>query len=286
MLDGRAAEKANWVSCPRCQRANWRPADTLRGVPLSCCAGCGLLGTTALLDLSRDFHALYDVGPEDYERYRQQYLPHRLVTFDAALKKLERWRQRGTLLEVGSGYGFFLEQATRMGWDAMGVEVSRYACSIAEARGCQVHCATLEDTPLPPAGVDAIVLFDVIEHVPQPDALLARCTGVLRPGGVLLMRTPDARALRPGWGPLRSVYRHFVYPSNLTEHVFHFTPDDLVEIARAAGLSNTEVDLQEAWEERVVSGRHVAVRAVRRLLLRHAYRRGWPYEFTLFATRP
>lgn len=98
----------------------------------------------------------------------------------------------GRLLEVGCGHGLLLDEAARLGYEAVGLEPARSAAAHArEAYGLDVRELTVEDPTLDDERYDAIVLADVLEHVEDPNAALDRCTALLADGGVLLVVTPD-----------------------------------------------------------------------------------------------
>ena len=274
------------LSCPACGCSDWQPASRVRRAPLSRCARCGLLGTTRFVAGAETPEHLYDVDAKNLEVYREHYLPHRLAFYSRLLPQLERFRQTGRLLEVGSGYGFFLEMASKAKWACEGVEISPFCCQAARQRGCKVWCGQLADAGLRAGTYDVVVLWDVIEHFAEPDEIIRRCYALLRPGGALVMRTPDARALAPTLQPARVAYKHLVYPANTAEHVFHFTRHDLSAIVTHLGFKSCEVDFEQHWEERVISGNHNLVRACRWLIMRFAHWCGWPYEFVLTAVRP
>lgn len=273
------------LSCPVCQSRLWPSAPSVRGVAMSRCAGCGLLGTTHFVAKSKTTHALYDVEAENLAVYRRQYLPHRLALYERFLPELQPFRQTGRLLEVGSGYGYFLEKANAAGWSSEGVEISPYCCQVARQRGCKVRQAQLEDAELAPGSYDVVILWDVIEHFTGPDAVVRHCHSLLRPGGALVMRTPDGRGLDPTLKPVRAAYRHLVYPANTPEHVFHFKPQDLATLVADCGFEVRSTDCEQRWRERVISGNNNFVRAARWFIMRYAHWRDWPYEFVLTALR-
>jgi SAM-dependent methyltransferase len=109
------------------------------------------------------------------------------------------------LLDLGCWVGFLLAEAEQRGWDAVGVEPSLFASAYARHRlELEVHTGDLLTTPLPLGHFDAIVMGDVIEHLPRPADALARMAALLRPGGIAWMALPDAgslvaRGLRARW---------------------------------------------------------------------------------------
>ena len=272
--------------CPTCAVSDWMPQSHVRRASLSRCRRCGLLATTAFVHRHETTDSLYDIGPTQYEEYATQYLPHRRASFERELDTLEPFRQTGRLLEVGSGFGFFLEAASRRGWRAEGVEVSPYGCELARGRGHSVYQGYLEDAPLDEGQFDVVALWDVIEHVTTPAPMIKHCLRLLRPGGRLVLKTPDGRALDSTLAPLRAAYRHFVYPANTAEHVFHFSPQQLQQLVENVGFAHVEIETRDEWAERVISGNARWVRAIRWLIMRRAFWGGWPYEFALRAVKP
>lgn len=99
---------------------------------------------------------------------------------------------RGTLIEFGSGPGFFLDAATAKGWTAIGIEPSRQAAAFAQGRGLTVHNRTLADAAahgLPAA--DAVAATNVLEHLADPAGALRIACDLLKPGGVLCLTVPN-----------------------------------------------------------------------------------------------
>ncbi|HEY0343070.1 MAG TPA: class I SAM-dependent methyltransferase [Solirubrobacteraceae bacterium] len=109
------------------------------------------------------------------------------------------------LLDLGCWVGFLLAEAVERGWDAVGVEPSEFASAYARERlGLDVRTGELLTTPLPSGQFDAIVMGDVIEHLPRPAEALEQIAELLRPGGIVWIALPDAgslvaRGLRARW---------------------------------------------------------------------------------------
>jgi 2-polyprenyl-3-methyl-5-hydroxy-6-metoxy-1,4-benzoquinol methylase len=276
------------LCCPICRGLEWKEKLYVRNVSISQCDNCGLFTTTDFLTRDRKTETLYDSTPEQYGLYCRQYLPGRLRSYEIGIIKIERFRQLGNLLEIGSSFGFFLDMASRSGWNAVGVEISRYACEVAQSRGCRTYNCDIRNAPLGKESFDAIIMWDVIEHFPNPIEILRQCVRLLRHGGALFIKTPDARALNLFSSPIRYIYRNFVYPANTAEHVFHFTPESLSNLVREAGIGAIEVDLDSErgdWRTRVISGNNQIIRCIRWAVMRYAFARGWPYEFVLMAIK-
>jgi SAM-dependent methyltransferase len=124
--------------------------------------------------------------------------PERRRTFAARLARIEGMApRRGRLLDVGCSRGLFVEVARAEGWDAAGIDLNRNAVEQARERGLDVRHGDLADQDYPERSFDVITLFDLIEHTGDPRALLMRCHALLRPGGLLVVTTPDAGGLLP-----------------------------------------------------------------------------------------
>ncbi|WP_448611155.1 class I SAM-dependent methyltransferase [Geodermatophilus sp. URMC 60] len=107
-----------------------------------------------------------------------------------------------SVLDVGCGVGNFLDWARRRGLRGLGIEVDGVAIQTARDRGLAVgQQDELSEWLGEHECVDVLTLWDVIEHVFEPDALVAQVIDRLRPGGALLLETPDAAF------PIRAVLR-------------------------------------------------------------------------------
>ena len=150
----------------------------------------------------------------------------------AYLRMLEHFQPPGRgLVELGCSAGAGLAAAASAGWDAVGVEPSMAAAEIARQRPAikAVYTGSLEDAPLHSGHADVFILFDVIEHIDPPDGVLTRIYSLLRPGGLLLVVTPDgaslsARVMRARW------------PHLFVEHVVLFSRRGMRIALRAAGF--------------------------------------------------
>lgn len=102
----------------------------------------------------------------------------------------------GRLLDVGAGLGYFLRkvQTTFPSWESHGSEISPVAVRYAEEElGIpNMVAGPLEEGAWEDASFDLITLWDVIEHIKEPDPLLRTIHRLLKPGGVCFLHTPNA----------------------------------------------------------------------------------------------
>jgi len=99
------------------------------------------------------------------------------------------------LLDIGCGSGKSLERMRRLGWEVMGTEVDPAAAATARSRGLEVMVGDVLDLELPLAYFDAITVEHVLEHALDPMALVARLRLLIRPGGRLVVMTPNVKSL-------------------------------------------------------------------------------------------
>lgn len=113
--------------------------------------------------------------------------------FDAELREARRGREVKDVLEVGFGNGTFLGHARARGWNAVGLELLPELVEEARAAGFEAHPAEALQT-LPEASFDAVVAFDVFEHIDPDESVdfLRSCRRLLRPGGAIVLRYPNA----------------------------------------------------------------------------------------------
>lgn len=151
---------------------------------------------------------------------------------DAALLEVMRVpaTETGSLLDVGCGSGAFLRRMRDAGWDAMGMEPDPQAA----ARLCQAHAlavfSSIEAVEAQGRRFDLITLSHVVEHLPDPVAVLRRLGALLKPGGRLVATTPNVLS----WGARRfgACWRGLEPP----RHFNVFSPQSLAEAMERAGL--------------------------------------------------
>lgn len=123
------------------------------------------------------------------------------------------------LLDIGSGYGWFMEMARSMGWRPLGIEPSESASQYATKHWLTVHQGTWEnfDHPkLPQFKFTAISAMWLMEHLPNPLAFLHWCRAHLRPGGALLLAVPNEFTwMQAMAGQVASVPAYWVHPTHL-----------------------------------------------------------------------
>jgi SAM-dependent methyltransferase len=172
----------------------------------------------------------FDLARERPLRYQKEQLQVRDYADTRKLLK-DLCGGTGRLLEIGSSMGFMLHSFQKESWEVVGVEPDRTACLHAREKfGLDVRSVTLEKAAFPNESLDAVVMLHVIEHVPDPMALLHEINRILKPGGHLILETPryDTLAFKILGRRERSL--------SCDGHIFFFTTDSLRRAYTAAGF--------------------------------------------------
>jgi 2-polyprenyl-3-methyl-5-hydroxy-6-metoxy-1,4-benzoquinol methylase len=168
------------------------------------CSQCGTLvfqgnePSSRVLDDSKDFysrtywfdHQETSLGLPNIEERAVGDLPERCVYWVRHL--LEYCLPPARVLELGCAHGGSVALMRWAGYDAVGLELSPWVVDFAEKNfGIQVLLGPVEDQELPRESFDAVCMFDVMEHLVNPMATVAHCTSLLKPGGLLVVQTPE-----------------------------------------------------------------------------------------------
>ena len=176
--------------CPACKQAGGRSRGNKNDFRVFSCEACATLYTAQLpgVSHSQDYDSYYSAENLTVPAFIDRRLDEIVSTF-------EPYRKNSRLLDVGFGAGSFLEAAQRNNWQAFGVEVSQSAVDHVRERGFEVFCGELQKAAYPDDYFDVVILSEVLEHVPDPMALLEASVRVLRPGGLLWATTPHGRGI-------------------------------------------------------------------------------------------
>jgi SAM-dependent methyltransferase len=144
------------------------------------------------------------------------------------------------ILDVGCAGGAFLVAARDLGFDALGVEPSRWMADFGRRTyGVDIRDGLLLPGMFPEQSFDIITLWDVIEHIPQPNEILDLIRSLLRPSGLLLVNYPDigsvaARGLGARW------------PFWLSVHLLYYTRQTMAAQLQRTGFS--PLHYESCWQ--------------------------------------
>jgi 2-polyprenyl-3-methyl-5-hydroxy-6-metoxy-1,4-benzoquinol methylase len=193
------------------------------------CRNCGLVYANPHHNADTILQNYEEVVDDLYAEEREG----RVLTFQRNLRPLEELMppaQGRRLLDVGCHIGVFLRIAQERGWEAWGIEPSRWAAREAQSRGLRVIEGTLDDVHLAGESFDVITMWDVIEHLTDPLRELRESHRLLKKGGLICIHTmniesPLARLMGSRW------------PWLMEMHLYYFSRRTLGEMLRKAGFT-------------------------------------------------
>jgi len=226
--------------CPGCLGTRFSPMSGREF--LSICNDCGLVfdnprPTPEVIAAYYDKETQYDTWIQNLE-VRDRLWRRRI-------RKMSQHRKRGTLLDVGTGIGQFLNLARAEYNPVVGTEISSSAIEIAKRLyNLDILKGTIDSLHIDQQ-FDNVTAFHVLEHVHQPAAFLERCNRLLSPGGRLFLAVPndlDMLASRIGKDTLTPISL-----SDAEIHLSHFTKKSLVTILSRCGFELIHVSLDPFW---------------------------------------
>ena len=137
-----------------------------------------------------------DLSRGAYINYKEDkpFIVRNMRNFLAEIKKM---KPRGKLLEVGCAMGFFMEIALQAGYDAYGFDPSQYAVenAIKLNGNKRITHGSIHSVKYPPKSFDVIALFDVFEHLWDPQRDLRTLFSLLKDDGIIIIATGDTESI-------------------------------------------------------------------------------------------
>lgn len=259
-------------ACPVCANHGLE-LPRYRNIGLAQCENCGLVFHSRTPGDARDAY----VNGEYVARHVDYVEEERAAKHIAEQRAdwLLQFTSPGTLLELGSGRGFFLDAVGRRGFEPIGVEPSPdLAGRAVRDFGAEVKQGFLDEVNLAGRRFDSVCMFHVFEHVEEPVGLLDQVAEQLAERGLLVLEVPNiasamARRRAEGWGA--------VQPGNL--HITQFTPQSLRSVVERAGFEVIGIDTiapwhyippADRWRHRALLGYAYRAATLRTLRVTHA----------------
>lgn len=162
------------------------------------------------------------------------------------LSRAQELKKPGLLLDLGCGYGYFMAQAEKNGWQVAGVELSPAAARFARERfRLDVFAGDMAEAALQEKSFDLISLQHVLEHIPEPLELLTALRGKLKDDGLLAIAVPNAASLTAKWAGINW--------AGLDEatHLFHYTIPTLRKLLEKTGFIPVSMETFQ-WDARTL----------------------------------
>lgn len=170
------------------------------------------------------------MGYTDYDKDKEPMRP----VFELYLDKLARLTSGKKIFDVGAATGYFLDIAKEKGWETYGSEISEYGAAEAQKRGHAMvygDLSVLDELP----SVDAVTIWDVLEHVDRPREYLEAINRMTKEGGMLAINTVDRSSM---WARIMGSHWHLIIPP---EHLYYYSPKNLEQLLNETGFEVIEV---------------------------------------------
>jgi SAM-dependent methyltransferase len=228
------------VNCPIC---DLRPTDFVgkRGgtahranlgveTEIWACGKCGLMFADPMPIPIGGIEQHYSVDADDY--FENHESETRLSWGRVLVEEAEEFLggRKGKMLDVGAGRGEIILCAKEKGWEVAGVEPSESFADYAEkATGIKIHRRPVEKCDFADEEFDVVILSAVLEHLYNPDEVVAEISRITKRGGLFYLDVPNERGLFFKVGNLYQKIRGTGWSVNLSPtftpyHIFGFSP--------------------------------------------------------------
>jgi 2-polyprenyl-6-hydroxyphenyl methylase/3-demethylubiquinone-9 3-methyltransferase len=149
-----------------------------------------------------------------------------------------------TVLDIGCGGGILSESMARKGAKVTGIDLSEKALKVADLHslesGVQVHYELISAEQLAerePSRYDVVTCMEMLEHVPDPAAIVRACTTLVKPGGHVFFSTINRNPKAYLFAVIGAEYLLRMLPKGTHDYAKFITPAELAQFTRNAGLT-------------------------------------------------
>ena len=225
-------QSIKFISCNLCGQSKERIIATQNSYKMVECINCGFIylnprpNEEVLNQLYQTYHSRNSDGASSWALLMNK------IYKETAHCIRKRFPDPGKLLDIGCGYGHFLNLMKNYGWDTFGLEPSTPATAYARTLKLKVSCETLENTSHNSNSFNVITMFYVLEHLSDPVTALLKVNNILKPGGLLVLRVPHTT-------PIVKLLSSVGIKNNLYDIPFHlsdFSPKTIQSVLEKTGF--------------------------------------------------
>jgi SAM-dependent methyltransferase len=199
-------------------------------LPISECPHCGHRWLATSPEVQQQIEGHYG---STYEGFRVDHRFVQVVSRQLSTRLRHLGPDAAALLDVGCGNGEFLKLAAAAGFRCQGIDVSEAAARLCREKGLRASAGDFLSQPFD-AEFHLITMWDVLEHLRSPFDFVLRAHGLLRPGGVLVLKIPSPGPLN--FQLLRMLPGRGGALLGAPAHVQYFTERSLPELLKRAGF--------------------------------------------------
>lgn len=148
-----------------------------------------------------------------------------------------------TVIDIGCGGGILSESMAKKGAQVTGIDLSQKALSVADLHGLESglsiryeHISAESMAQREPAGFDVVTCMEMLEHVPDPAAIIQACATLVKPGGLVFFSTLNRNPKSYLHAILGAEYLLQMLPRGTHDYSKFIQPSELAGFIRQAGL--------------------------------------------------
>ncbi|MBK6546445.1 MAG: class I SAM-dependent methyltransferase [Saprospiraceae bacterium] len=227
----------NISECPVCSNNLFQPFLTCKDFSITGqnfeliqCANCHFILTSpqpAVNDLGQYYNSTNYISHSDTSKglINKIYRFIRNFTLKQKIKLIHKYFKQGTLLDIGSGAGYFLNETKKYKFDSIGIEPDS---STREKSIQQFDLKVYDETYIPDINLnsfDIITMWHVLEHVPNLNERLEQLKNLLKPNGILIIALPNCDSFDAQY------YKNYWAGFDVPRHLWHFNPSTMESLA-------------------------------------------------------
>ncbi len=230
------------TACPLCKERDDKILFNKESFDVVKCKRCSLVYVNPRLTV-KESQRLYNAEVISPSVYYKETKEEDYITFQKRLQIIEKYAEKGKILDIGCNIGTFLEVAKESGWKTYGIDINEGVKKECLKKGIKFFKGTVAKVKFQKNFFDAVIMNDLIEHVHNPQELLQQVKRVVKPQGIIFIVTPDvgsyaAKVLKKRWP-------HF----KPNEHLIYFSRKTLRKVLESEGFVIKEMKHIGRWRK-------------------------------------
>jgi len=259
------------TNCPVCHNDNICLALRDEKSNLYRCNDCRTLYRKYFLSTDSNYYGS-EYFEEDYKlQYGKTYIEDSYNLRNLARNRLhviKRHKPSGNILDLGSAMGFFLKEASLMGYNTLGVEISEYAANYSKNEfSLEVHNMSVLDFDYKENEYHVITAWYVLEHIVELESIIKKIAGSLKKNGVFAFAMPHSYGITGRFSPEN--YSKIV-PK---DHAFEFSVHSIDLLLRKHGFSKIHIESKGIYFERFINIFNIKTKVVNNPLFNFIYKK-------------
>ena len=226
----------NHTECNYCHSKDVRSLFTVEGIGIFKCNSCNIEFSEYSFEKSQELYKEeYYVADESndsgYGDYASEEKTHE-CTFNKRLERVEQLMpNKGVMIDYGCAIGHLCKVAKNRGWTIFGSDFSSFgAITTKENYEVETFISDVTYPPIRENSVDLVCMYDLIEHVPNPQEAIRKVSEIIKPNGHIHLVTPDCGSLS------RKLFKDSWFHYKPKEHLYYFDQETMRKMLTENGF--------------------------------------------------